>query len=110
MTDAFAWKIAKWIKKHGSTKRKDIPSWIPHDLYGQYKYFHVYHTSTDAEGCPIISDDNVYAMSDPEIDAYVEEHRRRVHEFRDWLEPTGVVVANIIAVIALIVSIIALAV
>ena len=109
MTDAFAWKIAKWIKKHGSTKRKDIPSWIPHDLYGQYKYFHVYHTSTDAEGYPVISEDNVYAINDTEMDAYIEERRRKIHEFRDWLEPTGVVVANIIAVIALIVSIIALA-
>lgn len=108
MTDAFAYKIAKWLKKHGDTKRKNIPTRFPHDLYGDYKYFHVYHTSTDAEGYPVISEDNVYAMSDTNIDAYVEERRRRIHEFRDWLEPTGVIVANIIAIIALIVSIIAL--
>ena len=90
--------------------RKDIPARFPHDLYGDYKYFYVYHTSTNAEGYPVISEDNVYAMSDTNIDAYVKERRRRIHEFRDWLEPTGVIVANIIAIIALIVSIIALSV
>ncbi len=108
MTDATAFKIAKWLKKHGDTKRKNIPGWIPHDLYGEYKYFCVYHTQTDVEGNPVISEDNIYAMADLHMDAYTEEQRRRIHEFRDWLEPTGVIVANIIALISLIMSIIAL--
>lgn len=108
MTGATAYKIAKWLKKHGDTKRKDIPSRYPRDLCGNYKYFHVYPSHIDAEGSQVSSDDDLYAISDTETDAYAEEQRRRIHEFRDWLEPAGVIVANIIALIALIVSIIAL--
>ena len=47
-------------------------------------------------------------MLDYHIDAYEEQHRKNIHAFRDWLEPVGVVVANIIALAALILSIIAL--
>ena len=48
-------------------------------------------------------------MTDEEIDAFLFERRKRRYEFRDWLEPMGVIVANIIALAALILSIIAFA-
>lgn len=90
--------------------RKDIPSQYPSDLCGNYKYFHVCPAHTDAEGSQILPDADLYAISGAEMDDCAEEKRRKIHEFRDWLEPTGVVAANVIAIIALIVSIIALSV
>lgn len=107
MTHEVKWKIAKWIKSHGETKRKDLPQWVPPDLLGRYDYFHVL-CMPDKDGYSVPSPDDVFSMSDAEIDAYQLERKRRIHAFRDWLEPTGIIVANVIAIAALVVSIMAL--
>lgn len=102
------WKLAKWLKRHGISKRSEVPSWVPQDLLGPYAFFHVYCENSNSNGYPVIGGDDKFCMTDKDLDAYQEERRRRIHEFRDWLEPVGVVFATIISLIALIVSIIAL--
>ena len=109
MTAKQEWRIAKWIFSHQPIKRKALPIKLItsdmdfSDLYSvDYRYI-------SPVGNPVESPDDIFFMTDENIDAFRTAKKQRTHEFRDWLEPTGVVVANIIAVIALIVSIIALA-
>jgi len=105
MTAKNDWKRAKWIKKHGPTKVCDLPKWF--DAKTPSTFFYRKWTY-DSSGFPVGSPEDVIDMLDYHIDAYEEQHRKNIHAFRDWLEPVGVVVANIIALAALILSIIAL--
>lgn len=103
------WRIAKWIRNHQPVKRQALPSkLIASDMDFSSLYSVVYRYTTPV-GNPVASPDDEFFMTDANIDAFRAAKKKRTHEFRDWLEPTGVVVANIIAVIALIVSVIALA-
>lgn len=108
MTSKEKWKIAKWINRYGPTERKNVPSWVPRDLLGNYDFFYVTHSSTDAEGVPLLSSDDKFEIGDSEMDPFALEHHRRIHEFRDWLEPAGVIVATVISVISFVLSLIAL--
>lgn len=109
MTKNVEWKIANWIWRHRGSKRKDAPNWFPADLVGRYAFFHVESVQRDRDGYSILSPEDIFLMTDEEIDAFLFERRKLRHEFRDWLEPMGVIVANIIALAALILSIIAFA-
>lgn len=107
MTAKEKWKIAKWINRHGKTERKNTPEWFPKDLLGDYDFFHVTCNNVDAYGFPILSPDDTFEIDDSEIDALRSERRRKVHEFRDWLEPVGVIVATVISLISLAISLVA---
>lgn len=107
MTNNQEWEIAKFLNKRGNSKRSDMPAWVPKNTAGRYKYFRVY-TPKIINGYPTLSPDDLFVMEDEDIDAYREERIRRINSFRDWLEPTGVVIANLIAIAALILSIISL--
>lgn len=102
------WKIAKWLNRHGPVCRTDIPKWFPAEMAGTYQFFRVVQTNTNELGELILSDYDEFLMTDRDRDAFYAEQKRRIHSFRDWMEPIGVVVATIISLIALIVSITAI--
>lgn len=102
MTNSDEWKIAKWLVKHGPTKRSNVPVWFPHGLTGKYLHFHVEILHTDSDGYPQISEDDIFSVSEQEMDSFRATRKAKIHEFRDWLEPAGVIGATIISLIALI--------
>lgn len=101
-------KIAKWLLKHGETLRKDMPKWVPSDLIGDCSGYHVFATNKDADGYPLLSPTDLFVLTEKDKIDYFEDRKTRIHEFRDWLEPIGVVISNIFALISLVVSILAL--
>ena len=99
MTKDLEWKMAKWIKRHPITKVSDLPKWF--ELPQKSKFF----CRVGASGSLWLdgpSPNDVIRMTDKEIDAFREERAHRIHAFRDWMEPTGVVFATIISLIALV--------
>lgn len=106
MDSKLNWKIAKWVKRHGDAKRSDIPPWVPKDLYGCQEFYRVLYAGTDGNGIPILSPDDVFTMAEADLESFKAEQKRKRHEFRDWLEPTGVIFATIISLISLVVSLI----
>lgn len=107
MTKHLEWKMAKWLKHHGNTKRCDLPAWFDAEFYNS-RFFSTEFSRYDSNGYPEPSPQDLYLMNDEHIDAFIQERRHRIHEFRDWIEPVGVIVATILSIIAIIVSIIAL--
>ena len=102
------WKIAKLVKKRRCVTRSDLPTWARDVAKSQHGWFHVCYSYFDKDGYPSPDQSDEIKMSDKNLDAYIEERRKRIHEFRDWLEPVGVITASIIALASLAVSIIAL--
>lgn len=102
MTNKLEWKIAKWLKRHGETKRSNVPKWFPDRLSGGYKLFHVKTAKTDAEGYPCISPDDLFTMTDKNLDAFESENVLKVQELREWIAIAISVSALIISIIALI--------
>lgn len=104
MTLKTEWKIAKWLYRHGPTKRIDISKWFPCDMAGRYRFFRVYLVELDNIGNSLISSNDEFVMTDDDIDAYNAEKIRRIHELRNWIIPITSITAIIISVIALAIS------
>ena len=107
MTSEHEWGMAKWIKKHGKTKIADLPDWFGENYFSEHEFFSIDSDDFSEYGFTYSEKNSLY-MSDKNIDNFLLERKRRLHAFRDWLEPVGVVIATIISIIALVVSIIAL--
>ena len=99
MTKNLEWEMAKWVKRHPGTRVADLPKWFA--LPQKSRFF----CRVGASGSLWLdgpSADDTICMKDEHLDAFREERARRIHAFRDWMEPTGVGFATIISLIALV--------
>ena len=106
MTKKDEWRMAKWIKRNGATERCNLPEWFDISQGNMFNYFYIKHITRDPNGYPVISPGDIVEMQDKHLDAFHEEKARKTHEFRDWIEPTGIILSLVLSIIALVVSIV----
>lgn len=102
MTKTVEYKVAKWLMRHGSVKRKDAPKWFPDGAAKPNGLFHVKPGWVNAAGYSETSPDDEFLMTDLCIDRYLAERASRRKTVREN-------VSFIIAVVAFILSVFSIA-